>query len=244
MAGFRPGWVPTLAMLGAVALLVSLGTWQVRRHHWRQEVLAQANARIDAPPLAFRQALVEAPEDRQFRRVRVEGRYDKARSILVQNVPREGRSGARVLTPLLVEGEAGPEAVLVDRGWVPWARAGAFLDEDAERPEEGTAEVTGLLFELALEGARPAGGGTPRREWVRFDPRRHAAPLQEQLPYRLAPFLVQRSDDGSGALPLGGIQRPTSPVSHVSYAITWYSMAAIAVGVWIGLGRQRARESR
>jgi len=46
---------------------------------------------------------------------------------------------------------------------------------------------------------------------------------------------------GDGALPLGEFERPRSRVDHRSYAITWYGMAAVAAGVWIGWGIQQAR---
>ncbi len=241
MRSFRPGWAPTLAMLGAVALLCALGTWQVRRLAWRQGVLAEWNARIDAPPLDLAQAL--APGDHAYRRVEVRGRYDHARSVLVLNVSRDGRDGARVITPLLLDApEGGAQALLVDRGWIPWIR---IQDFPAGVPgDDAPVEVRGLLFDLELGGAAPGTLDEPRRRWMRFDPSRHAAQLQAQLPYRLAPLLIQREDEGSETLPLGGFERPRSPVDHRSYAITWYSMAVVAVGVWIGLGVQRGRQER
>ena len=66
--------------------------------------------------------------------------------------------------------------------------------------------------------------------------------LQAQVPYRLAPLLLQAEADGKTELPLGGFERPRSPVDHRSYAITWFSMAAVALGTWVGLGVKQGRD--
>jgi surfeit locus 1 family protein len=217
---FRPGLAPTGAMLLAVAVLCALGTWQVRRHHWKQALLAEWNARIDQPPAPLADVLAD-PEAYRYRRARARGVYDPDASILVQHVPRGLREGARVLTPLRVDERT---VVLVDRGWVASAEARRFLEEDVAR---GPVEVTGLVFPLAEPASAPR-----RVDWLHFDPTRESqvSALQAQLPYRLTPVLLQQD-----------FERPHSRVDHVSYAITWYGMAVAAFAVWVGFGIQRAR---
>jgi surfeit locus 1 family protein len=237
---FRPGWIPTLFALGSVAALCALGTWQVRRLHWKQELLAEWNARIDLPPATLAQVLAD-PERFQYRRVRARGAYETEHSILVEPVPRGLLQGARVLTPLRVGAPgAGGAVILVDRGWIPAGERERFLAGDSSG---GPVDVTGLVFALAAPSAEPASAASRRVSWLRFDPTRTAqvSELQAQLPRRLARVLVQREDAGDETLPLGGFERPRSRVDHRSYAITWYSMAAVAVGVWVGFGIQQGR---
>jgi surfeit locus 1 family protein len=232
--------VPTLFALGAIASLCALGTWQVRRLHWKQALVAEWNARIDQPAAALEEVLAD-PEAFQYRRVRASGVYATGDSILVEPVTRGLLEGARVLTPLRVgpEDARGP-VILVDRGWVPAGQRERFLAGDRST---GPVEVTGLVFALAPTDATPASRSTRRVHWLRFDPTRAAqvAELQAQLPQRLARVLVQREDAGDDQLPLGGFERPRSRVDHRSYAITWYAMAAVAAGVWVGFGIQQGR---
>lgn len=238
---FRPGWVPTFAAGVAVLILCSLGSWQVRRLHWRQGLLAAQSARMQEAPLELDVALASPAGALDYRRGKLRGRYDEERSIVVTHVIRDNREGARVLTPLRLDvPQRGFEAVIVDRGWLPYRSLAEFA---ARPPRVEPEQVTGLLFHLDLTGAEP-GSREPRVEWVRFDLGRHGPPLQAQLPYRIAPLLVQRGDDGTGELPLGGYEGPRSPVDHRAYAITWYGMAVIAVAVWFALGLQRSRLSR
>jgi surfeit locus 1 family protein len=232
--------VPTLFALGAVAGLCALGSWQVRRLHWKQALLAEWNARIDLPPAALEQVLAD-PEGFQYRRARARGVYETEHTILVEPVARGLLQGARVLTPLRVGGpeDAGP-VILVDRGWIPVGERERFLAGDRG---EAPAEVAGLVFALAPGTAAPGSAPSRRAHWLRFDPTRAAqvSELQAQLPYPLSRVLLQRQDAGDDVLPLGGFERPRSRVDHRAYAITWYSMAAIAVGAWIGFGIQQAR---
>lgn len=244
---FRPGWVPTLATVAAVAILVSLGSWQVRRHAWRQADLAAKDASLERPPVAI-EAVLAGPDEHAWRRATAAGVWDRGASILVAPVARGLREGAHVLTPLRCEQGA---AVLVDRGWVPSSRGEEFLpgaggaaSAPSGEPSDERVEVTGLVFPLAVAGARPGRAEAPRRVWPHFDPTRaeQVALLQSQIPYPLAPVMLQRGEGDEAGLPLGGFERPHSPVDHRLYAITWYAMAAVAVATWIGLGVHRARE--
>ncbi|HKE13159.1 MAG TPA: SURF1 family protein [Myxococcota bacterium] len=240
MARFRPGLVPSFATAFTVGILCALGAWQVRRLHWREADLAAKNAQIDREPLDLADALAN-PAACAYRRVRAHGSYDRAQSIAVTPVSRGLEEGARVLTPLLVPGNT--PAVIVDRGWVPSSRLDAFLAADAAK---GTlpVEVTGLAFPLALGDDVSASRASPRVRWAHFDPSRRAQveALQGQLPYRLAPLLLQAQSDGTSELPLGGFERPRSPVDHRSYAITWFSMAGVAVATWVGLGFKQGQD--
>jgi surfeit locus 1 family protein len=238
---FRPGWIPTLATALALALLCSLGTWQVHRAAWRKADLAAKNATIDLPPLSVAEALRD-PASAAWRRATVRGRYDYQRSIAVEHVPRGLREGANLLTPLRLAEPEG-RVVVVDRGWVPDAEVDAALHPPADAG--GEVEVTGLVFPLALGDAAPGGAAEPRVRWTRFDPARpgHPQELQAQLPYRIEPLLIQREADGREGYPAGGISRPTSPVNHIAYAFTWYGIAAAAFATWVGLGVKNGREA-
>jgi surfeit locus 1 family protein len=217
----------------------------VRRLHWREADLAAKNAQIDQEPLALADALAD-PTAHAYRRVIASGTYDRSQSIVVAPVSRGLEEGARVLTPLLVPGPGRTGlAVVVDRGWIPSSKLDAFFAADLGT-EPGPVQVIGLAFLLDVGDAVP-GTREPaarRVRWARFDPSKQsqAGALQAQVPYRLAPLLLQAQAAGGTQLPVGGFERPTSPVDHRSYAITWFSMAAIALATWVGLGFKQGRD--
>ena len=47
---FRLRLWPGVATLGALALLLGLGTWQVQRLHWKENLIAARAAQLAAPP--------------------------------------------------------------------------------------------------------------------------------------------------------------------------------------------------
>jgi len=244
---FRPDLIPSVATVCAVGLLCALGAWQVRRLHWREADLAAKNAQIDQEPLALADALAD-PAAYAYRRVIASGTYDRTQSIVVAPVSRGLEEGARVLTPLLVPGPGRTGlAVVVDRGWIPSSQLDGFLAADLGT-EPRPVQVIGLAFLLEVGDAVP-GTREPaarRVRWAHFDPSKQsqAGALQAQVPYRLAPLLLQAQADGGTQLPLSGFERPTSPVDHRSYAITWFSMAAVALATWLGLGFKQGRDAQ
>lgn len=228
-----------------VSVCVSLGIWQLRRHAWREAWLAERNARIDLPPVPLPAVLLD-PEAQRDRRTEARGRFLPAESITVREVTPAGEEGVSVLTPLVLEPEASSAGgvVLVDRGFVPAHAAAAFLEADRAAPPASVA-VVGRVLPLALGETAPGSADAPRREWLRFDGARPetVSALQAQLSRRLSPVLLESDAGPPGTLPRGGIQRPVSPVSHLSYAIFWLGVAGGAVLTWIGLGRQRVRDA-
>lgn len=66
-----------LLVLIALAILISLGTWQLQRLHWKQGLLADIAARqLAAPvPLADIEAMAAAGGDIEYRKVTATGRY-------------------------------------------------------------------------------------------------------------------------------------------------------------------------
>jgi surfeit locus 1 family protein len=61
----------------------------------------------------------------------------------------------------------------------------------------------------------------------------------------VAPFYVeQEAPPAPGGLPQVGKVQPILPNNHLGYAITWYGLALVLVGVFGFWLRARARESR
>jgi surfeit locus 1 family protein len=223
--------------LVAVLSFGALGVWQVRRHLWRTADLAEKSARIDAPAVAFSDALRD-PRGSAFRRVVVQGSFEPADTVLVGPVSHAHQLGARVLTPLRVDGTG--VRVLVDRGWIPERAVRDFLPRDEEAP---VVQVTGLALELAVPSRGPGSRAERRTHFGRFHPDRPGlvADLTAQLPYALAPVMVLSIESGPGGIPFAEPSRPVSPVDHRAYALTWFAVAALSLAAWVEYGRRRGR---
>jgi surfeit locus 1 family protein len=208
-----------LALVAVLAALVcaALGHWQQQRLTEKRAWIDEMTRRMELEPLPASVAL-QSSQDFSFRRVVAEGSYAYAETVLIQNRRRGRQTGVEVITPLRMGTE--DRWLLVNRGFVPNQELQAFLAAD---PPPGPVRLEGVLRPLPR---RELPNVVPKRRlrWLRID----LAGLEAQIQRPLWPVALQRADDASGTLPRGGIEPPRSRVDHLHYAITWYSIAAVA----------------
>lgn len=201
---------PLIIGLGGIAILLSLGFWQVQRLSWKQSVLADIEARISAPAVPL--ADLAAPE--KYAPVSLSGEtFGPEIHVLVSR--KQIGAGYRIITGF--ETEQGRK-VLLDRGFVK-------LDEiDAPRPPM-PLNITGNIHTPDDRTSSTPPNDAAKNIWFARDIPDMAAALGTE------PLLViARSDTAQGveAMPVGleGI-----PNDHLQYAITWFSLAL----VWLGM---------
>lgn len=248
MTGRAPGLLlPVIATAVVVAILTSLGVWQLRRMAWKHELIAAVAARIDRAPVAA-PSLAEArgrdPADLDFVPVTVSGRWlsgIEARVHAVLGTPRGrwGGPGVWVMTP--VERDDG-SIVWVDRGFVPVDRIDPARRD--ETPPAGPVTLDGLM-----RRPEPRGWATPADDpagglWFVRDPATLSAAFGLD-PARTAPFTVDASArlTPPGGLPQAGETRLVFSDDHLGYALTWFGLAAAALAVAVVRLRARRRET-
>jgi surfeit locus 1 family protein len=217
-----------LATLVGVALLVGLGVWQLQRLAWKEALIAAAETRAGATPSpAPSPAQWESlkPSDYEYRRVEARGTYDYSHQELVFSALEEPRGrysgvGYFVMTPLRLADGA---AIVVNRGFVP-----DVMKAEADQGPRGEVAVVGLM-----RGSEPRNPFTPAddpKRGVFFTRDVEALAKAMQLgPH--APFSID-AGAGPNALPQGGETRLTFVNNHLSYAFTWFGLAAALAGVF------------
>jgi surfeit locus 1 family protein len=235
---FRPKVVPTLAALAGCAVLVSLGFWQLSRHHEKAALLAEAQARLALPPVPLAEALAR-PSAHAWRRVTAAGAYLHDDTVLVLN-RHDFTEGSIVLTPLLVAGlkdpEGQPAAILVDRGWVASDQEEAIL---TQRGREEPVEVVGSF--VRVPARETASAKTPpeapkRRRWLSLN----LPAIRAQASVPVLEALVKRGDVADGDLPEGEWAVPRPRVNHLEYAGTWFLIAATLAGIYLAASLRRS----
>lgn len=227
-----------LIVFGTVgtALLVGLGVWQVRRLAWKQEILAEIESRIAAPPAAFLPADPDPERDR-YLPVRLSGTIE-AGEIHVLVSTKDAGAGYRIIAPFLADaatddGDAasGGRRIMIDRGFV--------RSENRDQVRQlGPATVTGNLH-----WPQETDSFTPEAEidaniWYARDVPAMASALDTE-----PVLLVARSATDPGIRPLP-VDAHGIPNDHLQYAVTWFSLAAIWAGMSILLlWRSRARKT-
>lgn len=231
--------VPALATALVVALFLSLGFWQLRRLEWKEALLARIEARAAAPAAPLPPAIdwrALPPDDYAFRRVAARGAFSGrdalvfAGPVAVDRGP--ARSGYMVFTPFrLTSGET----VLVDRGFAPIeeAQAGAY----APAPS-GEVAIVGRMRPPERRGPFTPSDEPARLRFFARDAGAIAAALGLA---GVAPFTLDAETiAGAGAgwpRPLARIER--APNNHLSYALTWFGLAATLTVFFVVWARRR-----
>jgi surfeit locus 1 family protein len=225
-----------VAMLTACALacagFVALGAWQLQRLGWKEALIARVERNLQAAPLAAPGASQwpALTREDEYRRVRVQGRFDHAREVLVAATTELG-AGYWVLTPLRTE--AG-HWLLVNRGFVPPELRGRVPPTDPAQPVSALlrfSEPGGRL----LQKNDPAAG-----RWYSRDVAAIAAAQGLQGP--VAPYFVDAQGAASG-WPRAGLTVVRFRNDHLVYALTWFALAAMmaAAIVYLVLDARRGR---
>ena len=220
----------SLAAALAVAGLVSLGVWQIHRLAWKHDLIEKVESRVHASPVS---APKSATEDDAYRRVVATGHFLHDRATLVQASTARG-AGFWVLTPLVTDGGF---TLLVNRGFVPPEARTRF-----SRPA-GQVRVTGLMRLSEPGGGFLRSNDPAANRWYSRDVAAVVAARQLRAP--VANYFIDAERSGPPpSLPIGGLTVLTFPNSHLSYALTWFALAAMAAGAYIFVMRHEWKERR
>ena len=225
-------WILTVLTAALLALLLCLGVWQVQRLHWKEGLIAAADAAAARPPAPLAQVLTDG--DVEFRKaIIVCPGLASAPFVELQSI-HDGVAGVRLISAC--RPPEGGETLLVDRGFVADAVS-------ARPPVQPSTLPTVIVGELRRTPAPSAMAPPPAND--RFYARDNAAmarALGVSGPVSsLSVFATTPTNPDWAAL------RPSAPPAafsnnHLGYAMTWFGLAIALVGFYVAILRRRSRK--
>ncbi len=212
--------ITTVLVVVAMGVMIRLGVWQLDRLTQRRAFNANAASRLQAPPLTDLPGLGDLA-GLHYRAIVLRGRYDFTQQVALNNQEWQAQPGVHLITPLVLADS--PQAVLVDRGWIPYAESAPASWEKFAEP--GVVEVRGRILATQTSPLTVAPVSGRQDTWFRVD----VAGLQNQVSHPLLPVYVQALPDPTRQnLPYRrDVNLDLSEGPHLGYAITWFSFAAI-----------------
>ena len=207
-------WGMVLFGVLGTAILLSLGVWQMKRLAWKNAVLSSIENKILAPVIDVPQSV--EPQAHSLLPVNAQGRYigSTVRVLVSQKIY---GAGYRLITAFeLTDGRT----IMVDRG---------FTSVRATMPStpDGLGQVIGnLQWPEEVDGFTPS-NDLEANIWFARDVPSLAAHLNAE-PILLV--LRESSFAKDDATPLPKMVA-NIPNDHLNYAITWFSLALI----WLGM---------
>jgi surfeit locus 1 family protein len=227
MSGFRPRVVPALFTIGVVLVCGGLGLWQLQRLEWKRALIAQREVAVAAPSVAPPQTLVNA-RGLEFHSIVADGVFLNEKEIYLNAIGPKGGTGFDVLTPLR---EAGGRFLFVNRGFVP-----TELKDPARRAAgqpAGTVRLSGLL---RLPPEKKPNWFVPDNRpdhddwfWIDLRAMGNTDGLADVAPF----YLEADATPNPGGWPKGGVTPLALPNDHLQYAITWFSLAVVAIVIYL-----------
>lgn len=210
-----------------IALLISLGRWQLRRADQKQALFDAFAAGTDATRLID---LGTTPL-RRYQHIEAGGHYDQTRQVLIDNMVNGERAGYFVITPFALTGGGW---VLVNRGWVP---LGASRAERPAIPVAGeTRQVRGRTDHMPSPGIQmgtKAQLAPPYPVVASFPSHDEVARLLRESSWTSATDLVLL-DPGE---PDGYVRNWSAPgfppMRHIAYAVQWFALALTLGVIWV-----------
>ena len=198
--------------LAGIAVLLSLGTWQVQRLTWKQGILAEIDAKISGVPIA----LPAAPNvtTHKYQPVEISGRFVESRIRVLVSQKLIG-AGYRIIQPFQTQ----DRVILIDRGFVK-------IDQIEDLRNDQASVLGNLHWPDEVDDYTPE-PDMKRDIWFARDVTALADTLNTD------PILViarEITPDSEKVSPIP-ISSSGIPNDHLQYAITWFALAA----VWAGM---------
>ena len=226
-------FIPAALIIATLALLISLGFWQLDRADEKRAIEDQiASANSDDVEIV---ASTEFLKEKEYYHVRLQGSYIDDKQFIYDNQIVDQISGYYVLTPLVLKGDS--KAVLINRGFIPWdGRRDKLADIDiAGRLTEVKVQISKPVKRMELEASELTGDFPVLIQALDLDEMSTIASLDFASVIGL---LSPESDNGfvrQWEPYTGSIER------HIGYAIQWFLMALVLAFIGIRLALKQRK---
>lgn len=239
--------VPAALTVIGVAVLCTLGGWQLQRMGEKRAFIERLATQAKAAPAPLPASADWSKLDAaalDLTRVRARGSYLEGGLASVRTTIAAGPPGSRQLSGFgrwIFQGfrlEDGA-TILVNRGFVPESRFATIA------AASGQATVTGFLRAPEARNSFTPADLPQQREFYTRDPAGIAAALGVGA---AAPFYLEAERQGDGLAPPAGVDVneliARIPDNHLQYALTWFGLALTLIGVFAAYAWQARRPMR
>jgi surfeit locus 1 family protein len=231
---FAPRVFTTLLTIVLIAILVSLGRWQLQRAAEKRALFDSFAAGSDATkPIDLRTAKVP-----RYSQVEATGHYDETRQILIDNMVNAERAGYYVITPFALQGGGW---VLVNRGWLPLGRS------RAERPAVAVAADTRIIRGRAdnlpsagIQMGVAAPLEPPFPVVANFPKHAEVAQLLKETNWAPAAEVVLLDPNEPDGFVRNWTAPGFPPMRHIGYAVQWFGLALALLVIYFVTNFRRA----
>ncbi len=228
-------WKLALLALALICLFVRLGIWQLARAQEKTLLLQSFADRAKHQPLTTSDLQIN--RDWRFYPAQLQGLFDNAHTILLDNKIFHGQVGYEVYTPFHADGLSAP--ILIDRGFVPLVQHGR-RELPVIRPIMGSTSITGMINRPPAYVAFGQMTESPQITW----PLRVEYIQDGQLSnilggQALFPYILSLNPKDKAAYDIEWQIVTMGPEKHRGYAVQWFAFALTLLILSVALNCER-----
>ena len=189
-----------------ITLFCSLGTWQLYRLQWKQDLINQISEGLNSTPIQYSQDI-----NKNYQRVTLVGKYNFKNQIYLYNLNKKGQPGFDVITPFETLNK---ENVLINRGWIKKEF------KNNPRINSFSKNIKGLLKESNKKNIFTPENDLKENIWFSIN----LNEIQKLTGKKFNKFIVYLEDEKINT-PKPKEITIDLPNNHLKYAITWYSIS-------------------
>ena len=189
-----------------ITLFCSLGTWQLYRLQWKQDLINQISEGLNSTPIQYSQNI-----NKNYQRVTLVGKYNFKNQIYLYNLNKKGQPGFDVITPFETLNK---ENVLINRGWIKKEF------KNNPRINSFSKNIKGLLKERNRKNIFTPENDLKENIWFSIN----LNEVQKLTGRKFNKFIVYLEDEKIDT-PKPKEITIDLPNNHLKYAITWYSIS-------------------
>lgn len=201
-----------------IILLFSLGTWQLYRLQWKENIIRKIELSSKLPPTSL-----DINNMEEFKKIKIKGKLLLKNYFLYQ-LNEKGNYGFNLISVLQTDNS---NFFLVKRGWLP--KIEKKYEENYPLVMVSNVEIEGVLHLVK-----------PKRNFVpenndkeKFFYYLDINQLSKSLNVKLEPYLIEQSSSDKYFINLKNTSRINITNNHLQYAITWYVLGfCILIAFW------------
>ena len=188
-----------------IFVFVALGTWQIIRLNWKNNLILEIENLLKNPPVELSQS-----NQQNFLKIKTSGRVDFEKQIYLYNLNDIGTPGFEVFNPIIINGEN----YLLNRGWIPF--------EKKNMPEINILDQNNIFGTIKTQGRKnifKPDNDIKENYWFSLN----REDIFKFTGKKFSKYIIYL--DGNYQFPRP--KKITANISnnHKKYAMTWFSLA-------------------
>ena len=227
----RPRFIPLIAFLSALSILLSLSSWQFKRLKWKTGLINERITKFESeiiPLENFKNTDIE-----EFQRIKVTGVLQNKYELFMPALSKNGNNGYHILTILKTR----DRNIIYDTGWIPLNKK--EIENRKENLIIGEQNFNAVIRLPGRKGRFQPDNDLEDNFWFFVAPQQ----IEEFTELKVEKnFYLEAINNGPNGFPLGNQTRIYLRNNHLQYALTWLMIALGLIGVFVAANIKKVKK--